>query len=284
MDSTAVRPGAASGKRRRSGPLAWVSRDGLSSLFFLLPLLLIFGAFSWFPIVRSFVMAVQQTNLVSTPTFVGLDNFANVLADPLFGKAVGNTVYFAILALVIGYPMPLVLAVIMSETRRFRGLYSALAYLPVVVPPVVAVLLWKVFYRGGTNGAFNSILHIVGLGPVQWLGDAAMAMPSIVVEATWAAFGGTVIIYLAALAERPAGALRRGRGRRGLIWQKIRLRDPAAHARDPVHHADPAADRDGPGLHRAIPAHRGRPGQLDHDGPPAHLQLRLREQPGRPLR
>ena len=58
MDSTAVRPGAASGKRRRRGPLACVSRDGLSSLFFLLPLLLIFGAFSWFPILRSFVMAV----------------------------------------------------------------------------------------------------------------------------------------------------------------------------------------------------------------------------------
>ena len=78
--------------------------------------------FSWFPIVRSIVMSVQETNLVSTPTFVGLDNFASVLADPLFGKAVSNTAYFAFLALVIGYPIPLVLAVIMSETRRFKGL------------------------------------------------------------------------------------------------------------------------------------------------------------------
>jgi multiple sugar transport system permease protein len=222
MDSTAARPGAASGKRRRSGRLAWASRDGLSSLFFLLPLLVIFGAFSWFPILRSFVMAVQETNLVSTPTFVGLDNFANVLADPLFGKAIGNTAYFAILALVIGYPMPLMLAIVMSETRRFRGLYSALAYLPVVVPPVVAVLLWKVFYRGGTNGAFNSILHIFGLGPIQWLGDAFMAMPSIVVEATWAAFGGTVIIYLAALVSVPPELYDAAEVDGANIWNKIR--------------------------------------------------------------
>jgi multiple sugar transport system permease protein len=194
---------AVSGVRKRRGLLAWVSRDGLSTFVFLLPLLLIFGTFSWFPIIRSFVMSFQQTNLVSTPTFVGLDNFAKVLADPLFGTSIANTAYFALLALIIGFPIPLLLAVIMSETRHAKGLYSALAYLPVVVPPVVAVLLWKVFYKGGPNGAFNSILGVVGLGPVQWLGDAAMAMPSIVVEATWAAFGGTVIIYLAALLSVP---------------------------------------------------------------------------------
>jgi multiple sugar transport system permease protein len=222
MDSTAVRPGAASDRSRRRGPLPWASRDGLSTLVFLLPLLLIFGMFSWFPILRSFVMAVQETNLVSTPTFVGLDNFANVLSDPLFGTSVANTAYFAVLALVIGYPIPLVLAVIMSETRRFKGLYSALAYLPVVVPPVVAVLLWKVFYKGGTNGAFNSILGAVGLGPIQWLGDAAMAMPSVVVEATWAAFGGTVIIYLAALVSVPPELYDAAEVDGASIWNKIR--------------------------------------------------------------
>ena len=194
---------AVSRVRKRRGLRAWVSRDGLSTFAFLLPLLLIFGTFSWFPIIRSFVMSFQQTNLVSTPTFVGLDNFAQVLADPLFGTSIANTAYFALLALIIGFPIPLLLAVIISETRHAKGLYSALAYLPVVVPPVVAVLLWKVFYKGGPNGAFNSILGVVGLGPVQWLGAAAMAMPSIVVEATWAAFGGTVIIYLAALLSVP---------------------------------------------------------------------------------
>jgi multiple sugar transport system permease protein len=221
MGSPAAPPVAARGARRRRGPLTWVSRDGLSTFVFLLPLLLIFGVFSWFPILRSFVMSVQETNLVSTPTFVGLDNFANVLADPLFGKAVANTAYFALLALIFGYPIPLVLAVIMSETRRFKGLYSALAYLPVVIPPVVSVLLWRFFYDASSNGVFNTILSWVGLGPFPWLQDAGTAMPSIVLEATWAAAGGTVIIYLAALLSVPRELYDAAKVDGASIWQKI---------------------------------------------------------------
>ena len=180
------------------------SRDGLSTLVFLLPLLAIFGLFSWFPIIRAFVMSLQETNLVSEPTFVGVENFARVLADPLFATAVRNTAYFSFLALLIGFPIPIVLAVIMSEARRGKGLMSGLAYLPVVVPPVVSVLLWKqVFFNASPNGLFNTILGWIGLGPLPWLQNATSAMPSIVIEATWAGAGATVIIYLAALLTVP---------------------------------------------------------------------------------
>jgi multiple sugar transport system permease protein len=178
-------------------------RDGLGTLVFLLPLLVIFGAFSWFPIVRALVMSLQETNLVSEPTFVGLENFSRVLADPLFGIAVRNTAYFTLLALLFGFPIPIVLAVIMSEVRRGKGLYSALAYLPVVVPPVVSVLLWRFFFDAGPNGVFNTIVGWVGLGPLPWLQNATSAMPSIVIEATWAGAGATIIIYLAALLSVP---------------------------------------------------------------------------------
>jgi multiple sugar transport system permease protein len=198
------------------------SRDGLSTLVFLLPLLVIFGLFSWFPIIRAFVMSLQETNLVSTPTFVGLENFARVLADPVFGIAIRNTAYFALLALVIGFPIPIVLAVIMSETRRGKGLLSALAYLPVVVPPVVSVLLWRFFFDASPTGVFNTILGWIGLGPLPWLQNAASAMPSIVMEATWAAAGGTVIIYLAALLSVPPELYDAAEVDGASIWQKIR--------------------------------------------------------------
>jgi multiple sugar transport system permease protein len=198
------------------------SRDGLSTFVFLLPLIAIFGLFSWFPIIRAFVMSLQETNLVSIPTFVGLENFARVLADPLFGIAVRNTAYFALLALVIGFPIPIVLAVIMSETRRGKGLLSALAYLPVVVPPVVSVLLWRFFFDASPTGVFNTILGWIGLGPLPWLQNSASAMPSIVMEATWAAAGGTVIIYLAALLSVPPELYDAAEVDGASIWQKIR--------------------------------------------------------------
>jgi multiple sugar transport system permease protein len=162
-------------------------------------MLLIFGAFSWYPIARTVIMSLQHTNLVQAPTWVGLENFRTVLHDPLLPIAVKNTLYFALLALIFGYPVPLCAAVLMSEVRRFRGAYSALAYLPVVIPPVVAVLLWKTFYDPSSTGVFNTILGWVHLGPYPWLQSQQTAMPSLVLESTWANAGATVIIYLAAL-------------------------------------------------------------------------------------
>jgi multiple sugar transport system permease protein len=185
--------------RARGTPLTWVRGGGLSTLLFLLPMLFVFGAFSWYPIVRTAIMSLQHTNLVTAPVWVGLDNFRAVLSDPLLPTAVKNTAYFAGLALIFGYPVPLIAAVLMSEVRRFRGVYSALAYLPVVIPPVVAVLLWKTFYDASPTGVFNTILGWVHLGPYPWLQSQRTAMPSLVLESTWANAGGTVIIYLAAL-------------------------------------------------------------------------------------
>jgi multiple sugar transport system permease protein len=185
--------------RGRRTPVTWARGGGLSALLFLLPMLFVFGAFSWYPIVRTGIMSLQHTNLVQPATWVGLGNFRAVLSDPQFPKAVRNTIEFAGLALIFGYPIPLAAAVLMSEVRRFRGIYSALAYLPVVIPPVVAVLLWKTFYNADSTGVFNTILGWVHLGPYPWLQSPDTAMPSLVLESTWANAGGTIIIYLAAL-------------------------------------------------------------------------------------
>ena len=213
----------AGGTRPRTAWRRHAARIGgeLPALLFLTPMLVIFGVFSWGPIAQAFVMSVHDTNFI-TQTFVGLDNFAKVLGDPLFGTAVRNTAYFALLALVIGYPIPLVLAVTMSELRRGRGLLSALAYLPVVIPPVVAVLLWKVFYDPRPNGLFNTVLDAFGIGPVPWLQSAATVMPSLVLEATWAAAGGTIIIYLAALHSVPPELYDAAEVDGASIWHKIR--------------------------------------------------------------
>lgn len=208
---------------RRSGqsPLTWLRGGGLSTLVFALPLILIFGIFSWWPIVRAAVMSVQTTNLITAPVFVGFDNFAKVLADPLLPTALLNTLWFAVLALIFGYPLPLFMAVIMSELRRAKGIYSSLAYLPVVIPPVVSVLLWKTFYDGSVTGLFNTILASIGIPPQPWLQSAGTAMPSLVLEATWAAAGGTIIIYLAALLSVPPELYDAAEMDGARIWNKV---------------------------------------------------------------
>lgn len=196
---SAVTPSAGTPSAGIRRPQLWVRRGGLSTLLFALPMILIFGVFSLWPIARSMVMAFQETNLVAPPTWVGWDNFAWVLTDPDLPIAIRNTAWFALLALLLGFPLPLIGAVLMSEVKRLKGFFTALAYLPVVIPPVVSVLLWKFFYDGAPTGVFNQLLGWFGLGPFPWLNDKYWAMPSLVLEATWAGAGGTVIIYLAAL-------------------------------------------------------------------------------------
>ncbi|MDQ1547580.1 MAG: multiple sugar transport system permease protein [Actinomycetota bacterium] len=210
-------------RRVRGTPLTWVRRGGLANLLFLLPLLGIFGVFSWGPIVESVIISLQHTNFVVTTWSDPIwSNFEFVFRDPTFWLAVRNTGYFALLALIFGYPVPIVLAVIMSEVKRFKGLFSVLAYLPVVVLPVVSVLLWKnVFYDAGATGVFNIILSWFHIPAQPWIQSTATAMPSLVLEATWAAAGGTIIIYLAALTNVPPELYDAAEVDGAGIWQKL---------------------------------------------------------------
>ncbi|GAA2972178.1 multiple sugar transport system permease protein [Microbacterium terrae] len=173
-------------------------RGGASGLLIALPAVLLFAMFSWWPILRGLVLSFQKTNLIDT-SWVGIENFQRVLADPLLGQALANTALYAALALLIGFPIPIFFAVLIAEMRRSRQISSVLVFLPVVIPPVVSILLWQVFYDPSSRGLFNTVLATVGIGPLPWLQSPSTAMLSIVLVATWGAFGSTTIIYLATL-------------------------------------------------------------------------------------
>jgi multiple sugar transport system permease protein len=207
--------------QRRFSVRKWYRSGGLAAVVFAIPIVLIFLYFTWGPILQGIVLSVQKTNMIGPSTWVGLSNFTYVLGDPGLPQAALNTLYFAALALVFGFPIPIFLAVFINELRRFDGLYNALAYLPAVVPPVAGILLWKFFYDPSSSGNFNTILHWFGIGPLPWLNSDVMAMPAIVIYATWAGAGSTAIIYLAALGgvrtELYEAAELDGAG----IWSKI---------------------------------------------------------------
>lgn len=195
-------------------------RAELTALAFLLPAIVIFGLFAWWPIIRGLLISFQETNLVGPAQWVGLNNFVTLFADPLLGTAVRNTLLFVGLGVLIGFPVPLVLASIMSTVRRLGGVYRVLVYLPVVIPPVVSVLLWKWFYDPGP-GLFNSLFGLVGLGPFRWLESPDSAMLSLVLESTWAGMGGAVLIYLAAMVGVPAELYEAAEIDGASTWQRI---------------------------------------------------------------
>ncbi|MFD7719863.1 carbohydrate ABC transporter permease [Streptomyces sp. NPDC059814] len=196
------------------------ARRQLTAWLFLVPTLLVFGLFAWWPIVRGLLISFQKTNLVEPAVWVGLDNFRALFDDPLLGTAVGNTLIFVGLGLLIGFPAPLILAAVMSTVRRGAGVYRFLVYLPVVIPPVVAILLWKWFYDPG-SGLFNNVLGKVGLGPYSWLESSDSAMLSLVLESTWAGMGGAVLIYLAAMVGIPGELYEATEVDGAGVWRRI---------------------------------------------------------------
>ncbi|MFS8102360.1 sugar ABC transporter permease [Lentzea alba] len=177
-------------------------RRHVTAYGFLSAALVVFAVFSWWPIVRGVVLSFQQVNFVTSPDWVGWENFERLFADPLFVVAWRNTLYFTVLALVIGFGVPFLTAVVLNELRHAKGYFRLLVYLPVMLPPVVTALLWKWFYDPGP-GLFNSVLRGLGLPTSQWLDSSSTSMISLVLVITWANMGSATLIYLAALQTIP---------------------------------------------------------------------------------
>ncbi|MBB6348021.1 carbohydrate ABC transporter permease [Nonomuraea muscovyensis] len=179
-----------------------VLKRNLTAYGFLCAALACFAVFAWYPMVREFVLSFQHTNLIDPPTWAGLDNFTAVVRDPAFGTAWLNTVQFTVLALICGYAVPFVTALVLNELRHARGYLRFVVYLPVMLPPIVAVLLFRWFYDPGP-GLFNQILDFFHLPALAWLDSSSTALVSLVIVSTWMNMGSATLIYLAALQNIP---------------------------------------------------------------------------------
>ena len=194
-----VRPAARS---RRSQQL----RRNLSAHGFLIGAVLCFAVFSWYPMVREIIMSFQKTHLGVT-TWAGWANYSRIFHDPEFRTAWSNTLEFTGLALVFGYAVPFFTAILLNELRHAKGYLRVLVYLPVMLPPASALLLFAYFYDPST-GLFNRILQLLHLPASQWVQSPGTTMPTtamiaVVIAATWMNMGAATLIYLAALQNIP---------------------------------------------------------------------------------
>jgi multiple sugar transport system permease protein len=192
--AAAASPPRRGGRRRRV-------MDNLTGHAFLIGAVACFAVFSWYPMVREFIMSFQRTKRGVT-TWVGWDNYTRIWHDPSFTSAWKNTAYFSLLAIVAGYVAPFVIAVVLNEFRHAQGYLRALVYLPVMLPPASALFLFKFAYDPDF-GIFNRVLHLLHLPTSQWIQSTSMAVPSLVIASTWMNMGGAILIYLAALQNIP---------------------------------------------------------------------------------
>jgi multiple sugar transport system permease protein len=227
MAQTLVEPVRATGKprivqqRTRRSRLARTVSDNVIAYAFMAGGIACFALFSWYPLVRGVILSFQQVNFVTDPEWVGLDNFSTLFADPLFWIAWRNTLLFTGLALIIGYALPLLIAVLLNELRHWTGFFRVAVYLPVMIPPIVTVLLWQYFYDPG-NGLFNTVLRGLHLPESAWTQSSRTAMISLVLVSTWSNMGSATLIYLAGLQSIPGELYEAAELEGAGIWQRLR--------------------------------------------------------------
>lgn len=172
-------------------------------LLFVLPFLLGVLLFKLFPFVMSFALSFTQYDLMEPPTYVGLDNYREMLSDdPLFRKSLGVTLLFAVLAVPLRVGFALFIAHVLNFKLRGINFFRSAFYLPSILGGSIAVaVLWRFIFA--RNGLVNIALMKLGFEPVLWLADEHYSIWTIVLLFTWQ-FGSSMVIFLAALQNVPA--------------------------------------------------------------------------------
>lgn len=187
---------------------------------FLLPAVVIFIMFLWVPIAKGALYSFYNIDFVKGNTFVGWDNYARVFHDPDVWTAVKNTLYYMLLTLIIGFWVPIVASIAISELRRFQGFARIAAYLPFVVPGVVLYGMWRWMYD--PVGPINGMLSWFGVDPVSFISDSKWSMIAIVFMETWQQFGSAMLIYLAGVLSIPRDWYEAAEIDGAGVWNRIR--------------------------------------------------------------
>lgn len=181
--------------RRSSRRVLWLG------ITFASPFIVGFALLFAYPIAASAYYSFTDFNLFQPPTWVGLDNYSQMFANPTFWQSLGNTIYLT----AIGVPLAIIISLAGAHVLNFpvRGqpLYRALVYLPSIVPIVVGGYLWR-WLLNTQYGFLNLFLSWFGVDGPAWLQEPDWTKPAILLMSFWTV-GGTTIIYLAALKDVP---------------------------------------------------------------------------------
>jgi multiple sugar transport system permease protein len=174
------------------------------AFFFVGPALLAIGVFFFIPVIAALLLSFTDFDIYSLGNFayarfIGLKNYLQLFQDPLFWKALKNTLYF----LLLGGPLSIAVSLgaalmLQSKLVRFKGFFRTAYFAPVVTTLVAVAVVWRFVYHP-RFGILNYVLSWFGVSPVDWLGDPHWAMPAIILMAVWKNFGYNMIIFVAGL-------------------------------------------------------------------------------------
>lgn len=171
-------------------------------LAFCSPWLIGFLTLGVLPILASFYFSLTQYSVLRPPRWIGVRNYIRLLTDDrLFWLSLTNTLYYTVVANVVGGTVALILAMLLNMKVRGLAIYRTIYYVPVIVPIVATSVIWLWLFNP-QYGLLNHLLHPLGIPPIPWLTDPRWAKNALILMSLWG-IGNSVVIFLAGLQDVP---------------------------------------------------------------------------------
>jgi multiple sugar transport system permease protein len=204
------------------------------------PWIIGFLIFLLVPVCLSFYYSFCDYSLLQRPAFIGLSNYQELIADPVFWQSVRNTIIYAAMALPAGLFVSLGLALLLNQRVPGQSIYRTIIFLPSLVPTVASAMLWMWLFNAKL-GLINAVLAIPPFStlvrgmnqalalfhlapiptPIGWLTDPSWALPALAMMSVWGV-GQTVVIYLAGLQDVPRELYESAEMDGANAWQRLR--------------------------------------------------------------
>ena len=175
---------------------------------FLLPAMLLIGIFFFLPVLGSLILSFTDFDLYalgdrSVLRFIGVENYVRLFQNPDFGRALRNTFYYGL----VGGPLSIAASLgaallVNAKLAPLRGFFRSVYFAPYVTTLVAAAVIWR-YLLNTRYGLINYGLGALGIGPIDWLGDARWALPAIILMSIWKNFGYNMVIFVAGLQSIP---------------------------------------------------------------------------------
>ncbi|TVQ54660.1 MAG: sugar ABC transporter permease [Rhodobacteraceae bacterium] len=199
-----------------------VSRNAAVSALLLLPAAVLLIAFTFYPTVATLIDSLHSTPRGRRPaTFVGLENFETMIADPIFRRAMVNNMLYALVTIPVSMGLALAMALLVNARIAGRGFVRLAYFTPTILPMIAVANIWMFFYAPD-YGLIDQFLRPFGLGGNNWLGSPGTALWALIVITIWKMAGFFMIFYLAALQQIPPTLLEAAALEGASYWQRLR--------------------------------------------------------------
>lgn len=185
------------------GLSAFLNRDGVAGYVFILPFIIGLFAFTIIPIVMSLILSFTRYDILSSPKFIGLENYIRMFTqDPTFWKSFRVTLFYAVVSVPLKLAMALLVAILFYRGTKLTAVYRAVYYLPSILGSSVAVaVLWKRLFA--VDGVINNLLALIGINSqIGWLSRPNTAIWTLIILSVWQ-FGSSMLIFLGGLKQIP---------------------------------------------------------------------------------